>query len=150
MFWIITKWMKITGKQICEDQIVVFKHSHILLYQGLLFLTRSTCVIVDARSHTCKSHDFIPRYDIKNLNVLTWLIPPKQKWFKATISKLMVLDKSVLLIPPSVLWQMLFVPLTHWDRVTHIWVGKQTSIVQILACRLDGAKSLSEPMLGYH
>ena len=65
MFWIITKWMKITEKQICEDQIVTFKQSHILLYQGLLFLTWSTCVIVDARSHTCKSHDFIPRYDIK-------------------------------------------------------------------------------------
>ena len=64
MFWIITKWIKITEKQICEDQIVTFKQSHILLYQGLLFLTRSTCVIVDARSHTCKSHDFIPRYDI--------------------------------------------------------------------------------------
>ena len=64
MFWIITKGMKITEKQICEDQIVTFKQSHILLYQGLLFLTRSTCVIVDARSHTCKSHDFIPRYDI--------------------------------------------------------------------------------------
>ena len=64
MFWIITKWMKITEKQICEDQIVTFKQSHILLYQGLLFLTRSTCVIVDAGSHTCKSHDFIPRYDI--------------------------------------------------------------------------------------
>ena len=63
MFWIITKWMKITEKQ---DQIVTFKQSHILLYQGLLFLTRSTCVIVDARSHTCKSHDFIPRYDIKD------------------------------------------------------------------------------------
>ena len=64
MFWIITKWMKITEKQICEDQIVTFKQSHILLYQGLFFLTWSTCVIVDARSHTCKSHDFIPRYDI--------------------------------------------------------------------------------------
>ena len=64
MFWIITKWMEITEKQICEDQIVTFKQSHILLYQGLLFSTRSTCVIVDARSHTCKSHDFIPRYDI--------------------------------------------------------------------------------------
>ena len=64
MFWIITKWMKITEKQICEDQILTFKQSHILLNQGLLFLTRSTCVIVDARSHTCKSHDFIPRYDI--------------------------------------------------------------------------------------
>ena len=64
MFWIMTNWMKITEKQICEDQIVTFKQSHILLYQGLLFLTRSTCVIVDARSHTCKSHDFIPRYDI--------------------------------------------------------------------------------------
>ena len=37
MFWIITKWMKITEKQICEDQIVTFKQSHILLYQGLLF-----------------------------------------------------------------------------------------------------------------
>ena len=58
--------MKITDRQICEDQIVTFKQSHILLYQGLLFLTRSTCVIVDARSQTCKSHDFIPRYDIKS------------------------------------------------------------------------------------
>ena len=64
-FEIITKWMKkITDREICEDQIVTFKQSHILLYQGLLFLTRSTCVIVEARSHTCKSHDFIPRYDI--------------------------------------------------------------------------------------
>ena len=67
-FEIITKWTKITHRQICEDQIVTFKQSHILLYQGLLSLTRSTCVIMDARSHTCKSHDFIPRYDI---NVLT-------------------------------------------------------------------------------
>ena len=56
--------MKENNRQICEDQIVTFKQSHILLYQGLLFLTRSTCVIADARSHTCKSHDFIPRYDI--------------------------------------------------------------------------------------
>ena len=64
-FEIITKWMK-KNRQICEDQIVTFKQSHILLYQGLLFLTRSTCVIVDARSHTCKSHDIIPRYDIIN------------------------------------------------------------------------------------
>ena len=63
-FEILTKWMKITDRQICEDQIVTFKPGHILLYQGLLCLTRSTCVIVDARSHTCKSHDFIPRYDI--------------------------------------------------------------------------------------
>ena len=63
-FEIITKWMKITDRQICEDQIVTFKQIHILLYQGLVFFTRSTCVIVDARSHTCKSQDFIPRYDI--------------------------------------------------------------------------------------
>ena len=63
IFWNYYK-MKEYNRQICEDQIVTFKQSHILLYQGLLFLTRSTCVIVDARSHTCKSHDFIPRYDI--------------------------------------------------------------------------------------
>ena len=72
VFWIITKWMKITEKQICEDQIVTFKQSHILLYQGLLFLTRSTCVIMDARSHTCKSHDFIPRYDINVKTPSSW------------------------------------------------------------------------------
>ena len=66
------KMNEITGKQICEDQIVTFKQSHILLYQGLLLLTRSTCVIVDARSHTCKSHDFIPRYDIKGLITNYW------------------------------------------------------------------------------
>ena len=64
--------MKITDRQICEDQIVTFKQSDILLYQGLLFLTRSTCVIVDARSHTCKSHDFIPRYDM----MLQWKQSP--------------------------------------------------------------------------
>ena len=74
---IITKWMKITDSQICEDQIVTFKQSHILLYQGLLFLTPSTCVIVDARSHTCKSHDFIPRYDINILSL--WLVWAKKK-----------------------------------------------------------------------
>ena len=61
-FEIITKWMKKT--EICDDQIVTFKQSHVLMYQGLFFLTQSTCVIVDARSHTCKSHDFIPRCDI--------------------------------------------------------------------------------------
>ena len=72
-FEILTKWMKITDRQICEDQIVTFKQSHILLYQGLLFLTRSTCVIVDARSLTCKSHDFIPRYDIMYLHILTYI-----------------------------------------------------------------------------
>ena len=65
-FEILTKWMKI-----CEDQIVTFKQSHIL-YQGLLFLTRSTCVIVDARSHTCKSHDFIPRYDINAMTSMKY------------------------------------------------------------------------------
>ena len=36
-FEIITKWMQITDRQICEDRIVTFKQSHILLYQGLLF-----------------------------------------------------------------------------------------------------------------
>ena len=65
IFWNYNK-MNENNRQICEDQIVTFKQSHILLYQGLLFLTRSTCVIVDARSHTYKSHDFIPRYDIKH------------------------------------------------------------------------------------
>ena len=81
-FEIITKWMKITHRQICEDQIVTFKQSHILLYQGLLFLTRSTCVIVDARSHTCKSHDFIPRYDIINMTILqpTRSVKPLYGW----------------------------------------------------------------------
>ena len=64
IFWNYNK-MNENNRQICEDQIVTFKQSHIL-YQGLLFLTRSTCVIVDARSHTCKSHNFIPRYDINH------------------------------------------------------------------------------------
>ena len=60
--------MNENNRQICEDQIVTFKQSHILLLQGLLFLTRSTCVIVDVRSHTCRSCDFIPRYDIIKLD----------------------------------------------------------------------------------
>ena len=33
-FEIITIWIKITEKQICEDQIVTFKQSHILGYMG--------------------------------------------------------------------------------------------------------------------
>ena len=42
--------------------------------------------------------------------------------------------------------------LTHWGRVTHIYVcvGKLTIIlVQIMACRLNGVKPLSEPVLEY-
>ena len=37
--------------------------------------------------------------------------------------------------------------LTHWDRVTHICV--LASMVQIMACRLVGAKPLSKPKLEY-
>ena len=36
----------------------------------------------------------------------------------------------------------------HWGRVTHICISKLT-LVQIMACRLAGAKPLSEPMLEY-
>ena len=41
--------------------------------------------------------------------------------------------------------------LTHWGRVTHICVSNLTTIGSgnIMACRLDGAKPLSEPMLEY-
>ena len=40
--------------------------------------------------------------------------------------------------------------LTHWGRVTHIYASvNQSSLVQIMACRLVGAKPLSEPMLEY-
>ena len=35
-----------------------------LVVAKITLLTRSTYVIVDARSHTCKSHYFIPRYDM--------------------------------------------------------------------------------------
>ena len=38
--------------------------------------------------------------------------------------------------------------INHWDRVTHIWVGKP-SLIQTMACRLGGEKPLSKPMLGY-
>ena len=75
--------MKITDRQICEDQIVTFTQSHILLYHGLLFSTWSTCVIVDARSHTCKSHDFIPRYDIITVTSYIstkWLCICRSQW----------------------------------------------------------------------
>ena len=58
MFWIIIKWMKITEKQICEDQIVTFKLSHILLYQGLLFF--NTINMCD-RGRTI-THMQIPRF----------------------------------------------------------------------------------------
>ena len=37
--------------------------------------------------------------------------------------------------------------LTDWGQVTHICIGKPTSLVQIMACHLVGAKPLLEPML---
>ena len=37
--------------------------------------------------------------------------------------------------------------LTHWGRVTHICAS--TTLLQIMACRLDGTKPLSKPMLEY-
>ena len=40
-------------------------------------------------------------------------------------------------------------PLTHWGRVTHICVSKWSSLIQIMDCRLVGAKPLSVPMLAY-
>ena len=39
--------------------------------------------------------------------------------------------------------------LTHWGRVTHICVSKIVIIGSDMACRLVGAKPLSEPMLEY-
>ena len=44
-----------------------------------------------------------------------------------------------------------FICLTHWGRGTHIYMCHQSrpSLVQIMACRLFGAKPLSEPMLDY-
>ena len=45
--------------------------SSYLVVAGITFLTRSTCVIMDARSRTCKSSDFIPRYE--KINVTIWM-----------------------------------------------------------------------------
>ena len=42
------------------------------------------------------------------------------------------------------------IPLTHWGRVTHVYIGSLTQSVQIMAYRLIGAKPLSEPMLEYN
>ena len=39
--------------------------------------------------------------------------------------------------------------LTHWGLVMHICHQPRPSLVQIMACRLFGAKPLSKPMLGY-
>ena len=39
--------------------------------------------------------------------------------------------------------------LTHWDWVTHIYISKRSSSVQIMACCLKGDKPLSQPMLAY-
>ena len=50
--------MKMTEKQICEDQIITFKQSHILLYQGLLFF--NTINMCD-RGRTI-THMQIPRF----------------------------------------------------------------------------------------
>ena len=39
--------------------------------------------------------------------------------------------------------------LTHLPLVLHIYVWMGSALVQIMACRLFGAKPLSKPMLGY-
>ena len=39
--------------------------------------------------------------------------------------------------------------ITHWGRMTHIYVNTLTTLIQKMACRLFGAKSLSEPMMEY-
>ena len=46
-------------------------------------------------------------------------------------------------------WLLFSVQGTNWGRVTHKCVSKPTIIAQIMACRLVGAKPLSEPMLEY-
>ena len=42
-----------------------------------------------------------------------------------------------------------FWTLSHWGWVTHICVSNITSLVQIMACRLDDTKLLSEPIMEY-
>ena len=39
--------------------------------------------------------------------------------------------------------------ITHWGQVTHICVSTLTTLIKKMACRLFGAKSLSEPMMEY-
>ena len=39
--------------------------------------------------------------------------------------------------------------LTYWGRVTHIYVGNLTSLVQITACRLFGSNPVPQLMPGY-
>ena len=53
--------MKITEKQICEDQIVTFKQSHILLYQGLLFFNTLNTINMCDRGRTI-THMQIPQF----------------------------------------------------------------------------------------
>ena len=48
----------------------------------------------------------------------------------------------------SIWWRPYDRKLTPWGRVTHIRVSKLT-IIQIISCRLNGAKQLSEPMQEY-
>ena len=158
MFWIITKWMKITEKQICEDQIVTFKQSHILLYQGLLFLTRSTCVIVDARSHTCKSHDFIPRYDIK---AITRSNDDPVYWRMYGLPGLSGLNGNLINTLrsrqngrhfPEDIFKMIFLNENAWILIDFSLkprspVNNIPALVQIMAWRRPGDKPLSEPMM---
>ena len=41
--------------------------------------------------------------------------------------------------------------LTHWSRVTCISVlANLSSLAQIITCRMDSAKAISEPMLEYY
>ena len=57
-----------------KNKFMIIKKLHlsnvfVSFCNGINFLTRSTCVIMDARSNTCKSNDFIPRYDKSNVTL---------------------------------------------------------------------------------
>ena len=47
----------------------------------------------------------------------------------------------------SICWEEVTIPITDSDLT--FWGQNQPSLVQIIACRLVGAKPLSEPMLEY-
>ena len=50
--------------------------------------------------------------------------------------------------PCSISSKTSYCTLTHLPLVPHIWI--RSALVQTMACRLFGAKPLSEPMLGYY
>ena len=85
------------------------------------------------------------------LRYLLWIA--LRNWMSLDLNGKSTLVQASGNMPLPVTWAncaWVFPSLTHWGRLMHIRVSKTPTLLQIMACRLFGAKPLSESVLPYH